>query len=467
MSFTITELVIEASIQNPTVALDFILFSMIDYRLTHGPEARYVFRQNNPILTFIRNVNTDNALLSLDITLPSPSSFYESQKDVLEKLIKQATIKREKDLKDLQAQPTKLALYNKLLDQFELPISTAIELVKKLNPLEVKVLKRITKDQMNTLEDIIQKIMFSSVSVDCHTFADAQKYLHTYEEAITEIERILAGKSPTLLVYTAHESFNTGFELIKQLTTEVFNHDIAEIIESTGITADHLKFISPKFKDAVLTDIIAARDAKKPRVATENSGGGIIYYKEADISRLDKAKDYAMQLLTDAGFSCPEVAHAMDYITQPENRFRDTIASNKDIDEKIKLLQEYVSHKISERKVELAARKAQEIADHEADVTAELETKGAKRHLLAINTLQTNAASPRYSSLFSSTIQLLTSVIDYVNTQEMQALLIAYFANHSFPSIASSVFGFFDASAGSSVNLLEAAANNQTSLSFR
>jgi hypothetical protein len=104
----------------------------------------------------------------------------------------------------------------------------------------------------------------------------------------------------------------------------------------------------------------------------------------------------------------------------------------------------------------------------EDDNVKELQANDEGRKLLSVSTsdnLQTNAASKRYSSPFSYALQMLKTVINYVNTAEMQNLAISYVATAGMAQIANSQFGFFAVSREVAPMMLEAA-NNQTSLRF-
>ncbi len=119
-------------------------------------------------------------------------------------------------------------------------------------------------------------------------------------------------------------------------------------------------------------------------------------------------------------------------------------------------------------------------------VIAELETKGEMELKSKMNTrnlhrlfadrsigtvgLQENSASSRYSSPFGYALQMLKSMINYVNTAEIQNILtnavITSMATYSVSSFANSQSGFFVGNHEHvTTNLLEAP-NNQTSYRF-
>jgi hypothetical protein len=453
----IIDLIVETAVQNPDVPFDSIITDMLYSGLTWGGEARSAaIHQDGHGQYKIRNLDTSNAILASGVEVPGSITVWEEEKDNLLQLIEKAKIKRAKELASIETQPVKFKLYTRLLEEFHLPISQAINLVHSLSPGQVKTLKKITAEQMDVLNSVISQTMLYSTPKDCKSLADATRHF-TYTEAIAEVERLLKGEAPTILLWNAKY---VDLDSTRKLIVE-FKDSVA-FMKAHNITTDHLGFISPRFSDALITEYKDQMDS----LARQESDRDFII-NAPEFAPLNKAKDEAIQDLVDAGYTCPEVEQSITKITYIESdvRFGDDKALTDYINEKIIKLNHYVAEKLYEKP---------------ETVTAELKTKGeielkskmnmrnlhrlfADRSIGTVG-LQENSASSRYSSPFGYALQMLKSVINYVNTAEIQNVLtnaaITYVATYSISSFANSHTGFFVGNQDhAAANLLESANN--------
>jgi hypothetical protein len=433
------DLIVEIAVENPTVALEKIVNTFLSDPATPN--------------TYPINNADNNVRLKRINSLLGPfekinSWLWYNEKTTLEKLVNDANKQRIADFQYLEANPARYELYNSLITTFKMPVRNAIELTKKLTSAEIKAAKKITTAQMDTLIEVLKKLMFNAIPADCNTYAAAISEMNTLEDAMEEVARIIRGEPAELYAFNAIQtSHNDG----KLRHASMYDH-VAKIRDS-GLTELHLAFISSLTSDALQFEyddhVFYRRQATqflngrpKPTHYLETSE----IYPYIDVkSQLQKTLDRAMKKLVAAGYQCLEVEPML-------NRLANNYSPLPPYD-KVNSIEEFVKVKMAE------------ISD-----TQELSSRGERR-LLSISDSQTNSAAPRYSSPFNSAIQVFRSAVNYLNSAEIHNILVSgalsYMASQSLESIANSAFGFFAPQAGGTSNLLDGPAYNNSSLSFR
>lgn len=229
------ELVTEIAMQYPNVPVSEIFYTLLTWD-AYNPSPAYAF----PLL------NVDNKDRVSVMVLPyniNPRQTYLDMRDVIDKLIAQAKVKRTADLKNLYSSPQRLEIFTKLINEFHLPISNALELVNDLTAQDIQALNSISSDQMKVLEDVVAHLMFSSIPTNCHTYTGAVNLMHTSKEALAEVLRVIHGEPAELRAVRTSDRNCTA--------TTLSDYDHVAKIRESGLTELHVKLLAPSVTDAL------------------------------------------------------------------------------------------------------------------------------------------------------------------------------------------------------------------------
>jgi hypothetical protein len=361
---------------------------------------------------YLKNVQYEQRLVYSPVGLYGALSLLD--RAALPKLITAAKARRAAQMKELASQPIKTKLSHKLVDEFGFTQVEALNLVTTHSLKEVKVLLKITPDQVQALKDILQNISMHGLPKTCTTFSETYDEIRSVDEAIAEFKRVLQGHPGTLMVNNGWKRANNPFN---------YEAKIREI----GLTEQHLELISSMSMAALAHGPFRLKGS--PYISQYKMPG------DTYLGDLKKAMDIAMKELTSVGYTCREIEYDLYDAAAGDSEHYFHSDSWDIVMEKVKRVEAFVEK-----------QKAAKLDPAQTELTVQ----GQGRRLLAMNEaagLQSNAASPRYTTPFASAVQLFKAAINSVSATQIQNMLtsaaICAVATIDMQSIARSSFGFF------------------------